>query len=103
MDGDDVDTRLVRAFLAVAQHGTFTRAAGVLGVSQQAVSQQVRRLEDLLGQRLFVRHGAGVALTAKGFDLRPQAEALVRATDVLFRRARGPRASSASGRSAAGT
>ena len=89
MDSDDVDTRLVRAYLAVAREGSFTRAAAVLGVTQQAVSHQVRRLEDLLGQRLFVRHGAGVALTAKGFDLRPQAEALVRAADVMFRRARG--------------
>lgn len=89
MDGDDVDTRLLRAYLAVARQGSFTRAAAVLGVSQQAVSQQVRRLEDLLGQRLFARNGSGVAMTAKGFDLRPQAEAVVRATDVLFRRARG--------------
>lgn len=88
MDGD-LDTRLVRAFLAVAREGSFTRAAALLGVTQQAVSSQVRRLEELLGQQLFTRQGSGVVLTAKGADLRPQAEALVRAADVLLRRARG--------------
>ena len=84
----DLDSRLVRAFLAVAREGSFTRAAGALGVSQQAVSQQISRLEERLGQTLFVRHGSGVALSSKGYDLRPQAEELVQATDALFRRAR---------------
>ncbi|WP_092613596.1 LysR family transcriptional regulator [Raineyella antarctica] len=85
---DDVDTRLVRAFLAVAQEGSFTRAARTLGISQQAVSNQVARLEERLGETLFVRHGSGVALSAKGYDLRPQARELVGMTEALFRRAR---------------
>lgn len=88
MGDHDVDSRLVRAYLTVAREGSFTAAARQLGVSQQAVSSQVRRLEQLLGEPLFVRRGAGVALTSTGFDLRPQAEGLVQAADAFFRRAR---------------
>lgn len=88
MAGHDLDTKLVRAFLAVAREGSFTRAARVLGTSQQAVSQQVGRLEERLGQPLFIRHGSGVALSSKGYDIKPMAEELVQATEALFRRAR---------------
>lgn len=85
----DIDSRLVRAFLAVARDGSFTRAAVSLGITQQAVSKQVQRLEDLLGLSLFVRQGSAVTLSAKGRALRPQAQTLVRAADALFVLARG--------------
>ncbi len=54
------------AFLAVAQHAHFTRAARVLGLSQPALSQRVRNLEAELAQDLFTRRASGVRLTAAG-------------------------------------
>ena len=56
----------VRAFEAAARHESFTRAAEELAVTQAAVSQQVRRLEDWLGAKLFNRTEGGLELTETG-------------------------------------
>ncbi|QXI26000.1 transcriptional regulator CynR [Pseudomonas vanderleydeniana] len=58
--------RHIQYFLAVAQHGSFTRAAAALYVSQPALSQQVRQLEDGLGVQLFDRSGRSTRLTDSG-------------------------------------
>lgn len=55
-----------RAFLAVAQTGSFSKAAEKLSVTQPAVSHAVRRLEERLGGPLFYRTPAGVRLTSEG-------------------------------------
>lgn len=55
-----------RAFLAVAQCGSFSKAAERLNVTQPAVSHAVRRLEERLGGPLFYRTPAGVRLTSEG-------------------------------------
>ena len=54
---DDLDMARVRAFLAVVETGGVTRAAAVLGLSQAAASQQIKRLEEALDCRLFERVG----------------------------------------------
>lgn len=61
----------LRAFYAVAQHGTFSAAAQALNVSQPAITQHVRGLEEAMGNRLFYRRGSGVELTQDGSDLLP--------------------------------
>jgi DNA-binding transcriptional LysR family regulator len=50
MGGDMLDPVLLRSFLAVVQTGGFTRAAASLHLTQSTVSQQVRRLEEQLGE-----------------------------------------------------
>ena len=60
------DLRQLRAFLAVAEHLSFTRAAQHLGVTQPALSQTVRTLERELGAALFQRTTRSVALTDAG-------------------------------------
>ncbi|MHA6623187.1 LysR family transcriptional regulator [Pseudonocardia sp. DLS-67] len=65
----DVDTRLLRYFAAVAEEGNLTLAAERLYVSQPALTKQVRRLETLLGVRLFTRSHAGMSLTEAGRTL----------------------------------
>ncbi len=60
---------LVLPFEAAARLGSFTRAAEELNVTQSAVSQRVRRLEEQLGIRLFVRRHRKIELTASGREL----------------------------------
>lgn len=61
----------LRAFEAAARHGSFTRAADELSVTQTAISHQVRQLEELLQVRLFRRLTRRVELTAEGRLLLP--------------------------------
>src|SRR5579859_7847610 len=80
----DLDTLIV--FAIVAREGSFTRAAGVLGVSQPSISERMQRLERQMRTPVFVRRGRGVALTAEGVVLRELADralALSRETDEL--------------------
>jgi DNA-binding transcriptional LysR family regulator len=60
-----LDALTMRCFIEVASSGSFTRAADRVGRSQSAVSQQIAKLEDLLGKRLIVR-GKVLSLTADG-------------------------------------
>ena len=68
-------------FLAVARHLHFTRAADELHVAQPSVSQQIRKLEDELGVRLFHRMKRGVALTPAGETLLPWARRVLADVD----------------------
>ncbi|WP_322028406.1 LysR family transcriptional regulator [Paraburkholderia sp. J76] len=61
----------LRAFESSARHLSFTRAASELNVTQAAVSQQVRMLEERLGATLFKRLPRGLAITDEGLALRP--------------------------------
>ena len=72
----------LRSFLAVAQHGNMSRAATALHVSQPALSEQIRKLEDDLGAPLFARTSRGVVLTDAGQALLPQARAVLAQADV---------------------
>ncbi|TMR88336.1 LysR family transcriptional regulator [Nonomuraea basaltis] len=81
----DVDTRLLRYFAAVAQEGNLTRAAERLYVSQPALTKQIKQLENLLGDRLFVRSRAGMALTEPGQALAERVPALLAEWDRTVR------------------
>jgi LysR family glycine cleavage system transcriptional activator len=61
----------VRVFEAAARHQSFTRAAEELGMTQAAVSYQIKMLEDRIGAPLFIRLPRQVTLTAKGRQLAP--------------------------------
>jgi DNA-binding transcriptional LysR family regulator len=77
----DLDTRLLRAFVTVAEELNFTRAAERLFVAQQALSSQIRQLEGRLGVRLFERTTRRVGLTEAGERLLPHARATIDALD----------------------
>ncbi|MCF3934575.1 LysR family transcriptional regulator [Acuticoccus sp. M5D2P5] len=66
MKSANLDPELLRAFVAVAEQRSFTRAAGRLNRTQSAVSLQVRRLEQRIDVALFERSTAHVRLTAAG-------------------------------------
>ena len=69
MNVPNLDPDLLRAFVAVADHRSFTRAAVMLNRTQSAVSMQIKRLEDRLGTELFNRTKANVDLSAAGEGL----------------------------------
>lgn len=79
----ELDIGAVRAFVAVAELRHFGAAADQLGLSQQAVSKRVARLEETLEARLFRRAPTGTDLTADGTALLPHARAVLAATDQL--------------------
>ena len=76
-----LDSDLMRSFLAVADSGSVTAAAGRLYRTQSAVSLQVKRLEESLGQPLFKRQARGVVLTPRGEQLVPYARLVVALLD----------------------
>lgn len=77
------DLRALRVFLAVADHGGFTRAARALHLAQSAVSQTVATLESRLELVLFHRHERRITLTPEGELLRDKARALLEHADAV--------------------
>ncbi len=73
----DVDTRVLRYFVAVAEELSFTRAAERLFVSQPALSRQIRQLENELRTPVFVRTKREVSLTPAGKTLLPVARKIL--------------------------
>jgi LysR family nitrogen assimilation transcriptional regulator len=72
-----LDFRRLEYFVAIAQCGSLTRAAELMGVSEPSLSRQVRLLEEELGGALFYRTGRGVRLTPGGGVFRDQASAIL--------------------------
>ena len=80
------ELRQLRYFVAVAERGSFTRAADDLFVAQQAVSQQIRALENGLGVRLLWRTSRRVELTPAGRVFLPDCRRILAAADRAVRR-----------------
>jgi DNA-binding transcriptional LysR family regulator len=72
-----MDIALARTFLEIVACGNFVRAAKRLNVTQTAVSVRVRKLEELLGRKLFVRNKAGASLTPAGEQFLRHAPSLI--------------------------
>lgn len=79
----NLDIQSLRSFLKVAELGSFTRAAQALSLTQPAISQQIRRLEDLLGVELFARDNRHVLLTLEGERLTGYAQQMVSVNDKV--------------------
>ncbi len=80
----NLNPSLLRAFVAVADRASMTAAANALHLTQGAVSQQIKRLEDLLGAALFERGRRGLRLTTPGERLLGQARRLLDLNDELL-------------------
>ncbi|MEV6109503.1 LysR family transcriptional regulator [Streptomyces sp. NPDC051940] len=82
----DLEIRHLRALSAIAEHGSVTRAAAALGVSQPALTAQLRRIEGVLGGEVFLRGRRGVEPTPFGeFVLSRTRAALGNIDDLLSR------------------
>jgi len=85
----DFTSRQLRAFLLVAQHRNFSRAAGALFITPSGVSVLIRELENQLGVRLFERTTRHVALTASGAELLAAAQRNLQELDGVMSRIGG--------------
>ena len=84
----------LRYFVALARHGHFGRAAETCGISQPALSVQIKELEALLGAPLIERGARQIRLSGLGEELAERAKEILRAVDELndlARAAQGPR------------
>jgi DNA-binding transcriptional LysR family regulator len=77
----NLDIDLLKTFIAIAETGGFTRAAGEVNKTQGAVSMQMKRLEELLGRQLFIRDGRQSRLTPDGELLLDYARRIIRLND----------------------
>src|SRR6516225_3022674 len=83
-----LDPELLKAFVAVAEQRSFTRAAAQLNRTQSAISMQIRRLEDRLGVTLFHRTKANVELSPAGEGLLGYARRILSLNDEAVARLR---------------
>lgn len=65
----NIDVEFYKVFCIVAENGSFSKAAEKLYISQPAITQTIRKLEEQLGGKLFYRNNNGVALTEEGKKL----------------------------------
>lgn len=82
----NLDMTALRSFVAVADCGGVTRAAGFLNLTQSAVSMQLKRLEESLGLQLLDRSARTIALTASGEQLLSYARRMLDLNDEVFGR-----------------
>src|SRR3546814_497669 len=73
----------LRYFLKIAEHGSITRAAAELHITQPALTRHVAHLEDQLRVKLLMRHGRGVRLTEPGRLLTTRARSILADIDIL--------------------
>src|SRR5262252_6353221 len=90
MAASNLDIDLLRTFAAVADSGSFTAAGELVARSQSAVSLQVKRLEESLGQKVFERTSRSLALTQAGESLLGYARRILELNDESVRRIAEP-------------
>lgn len=76
-----LESDLLRTLVAIAETGNFTRASEIVGRTQSAVSVQMKKLEDVVGETLFERGPRGVTLTAPGERLATDARRIISLLD----------------------
>ena len=82
----NIDMTALRSFVAVAETGGVTKAAGILNLTQSAVSMQLKRLESSIDMGLFDRTGRGIALSPAGEQLLSYARRILSLNDEVYAR-----------------
>lgn len=85
----DLELGLLRTFLRVVNHGSLCKAAAAAKMTQPAVSQQILRLEKIVGDKIFVRGRDGVSLTPHGQLLLTHAHLALELSDETLRKLHG--------------
>jgi DNA-binding transcriptional LysR family regulator len=79
----NLDIVTLRSLNAIAQHGGVTKAAEALHLTQSAISQHIKRLENQLGIKLFARQGRAITLTQQGSEFLEQANKILGLNDRI--------------------
>lgn len=79
-----MDTRQLKTFIAIAEHGTFAKAAEAVGLTPSAVSQQMQALELEVNGELFDRSSRPITLNGHGLQMLEAARTLVRDADNII-------------------
>lgn len=77
----NIPTDVLRSFVAIADTGSFTQAATQVFRTQSAVSQQINKLEDIVGRPVFLREGRSITLTTEGDSLLAYARRILKLHD----------------------
>lgn len=88
----NIPTDLLRTLVTIVDLRSFTKAAQAVGITQPAVSAQIKRLQTLLGYELFERQSAGVTLTSQGNAVVDYARRLLSINDEIVGLGKGDRA-----------
>ena len=88
MGATNLEIDLLRCFVAVADTGSFTLAGDIVGRTQSAVSQRVKRLEDMVQRQLFLRDSRALSLTRDGEILLGHARQMLTFNDATVRTSR---------------
>ncbi|WP_246820247.1 LysR family transcriptional regulator [Bradyrhizobium iriomotense] len=81
----NIPTEIVRTAIAISETGSLSKAGELLGLSQPAISSQMKRLQNLVGGPLFERTSTGTALSDLGRIALQQARRMIEANDQLLR------------------
>lgn len=90
MSSTQLESDLLRTFIAVAETSNFTKAAEIVGRTQSAVSMQIKKLEEAIGSSLFERGSRGVTLTRHGNTLLAKARRVISLLDETAASMRTP-------------
>lgn len=85
-DRNHIPIELLRTLVAIEAEGSFTKAGTVLGLTQSAISAQVRRFEQLVGGDVFVKSGGGLSLTPLGASIAQHARRILQINDQILSR-----------------
>lgn len=86
----NIDTDILRTFITIYESGSFSHAAERLGRTQSTISQQIKKLEDLLEKTVFLRNNRSVSLTTEGEILLPYARKMISMNDEMLGRIARP-------------
>jgi len=86
----NIDIDLLRAFLTIYESGSFSHAAKKLGRTQSTISQQIKKLEEILEHDVFLRNNRSVSLTTEGEVLLSYARKMVSMNDEMLGRISKP-------------
>jgi DNA-binding transcriptional LysR family regulator len=89
MQMQNIPTDLLRTLIAVVDLRSFTKAAQMLGVTQPAVSAQIKRLQSLIGYELLDKSAPGVSLTQRGITVVAQARRMLAINDEILQVSNG--------------
>jgi LysR family nitrogen assimilation transcriptional regulator len=83
ISGDCMDLKRIEYLMQVAESGSFSKAATVVGIAQPALGRQVQKLEQDCGVRLLYRHGRGASLTPEGEKFLERVRPLIRQLEAV--------------------